>query len=155
MEIYFDCRTCLTPPDGYESRLTEAVFCALDHARAQAYDELVISFTDEDEMTELNLGYKNKNEPTDVLSFPFDGPDQKNFNDNGLNIPKILGDIVICLPVAVRQAESYGHSVMRELAFLTVHGVLHLLGRLHDSEEDETAMRQAQTEILLKAGFAV
>jgi len=98
-------------------------------------NEINLSFVSGKEIMELNLTYRNKNEVTDVLSFP----------------PS--GDIVICTEVAIIQAEKYGHSNEREFAFLAVHGLLHLLGYDHKTPEDEAMMIQKQEEILTVAGM--
>ena len=79
---------------------------------------------------------------TDVLTFPaWEGEDP-------LSADGYLGDIMICYDRAVEQAETYGHSLLRELSFLAVHGVLHLLGYDHMTEADERVMREKQTTIL-------
>ena len=84
--------------------------------------------------------YRGKDQPTDVLSFPQD--------DNLL-----LGDIIISLETAQRQAEEYNHSFAREVGFLTVHGMLHLLGYDHYGEEERVIMRKKEEEILVELGL--
>jgi len=103
--------------------------------------EVSISFIDANEMRELNQDYRGINEPTDVLSFPV--PDYLTMGPLVL-----LGDILICMDVAKAQAEEYGHSLERELAFLTVHGILHLLGFDHETQESESEMFALQDKIL-------
>ncbi len=96
----------------------------------------------EDEIQRLNRDYRDKDSVTDVLSFPaWEGEEL-------IAPPGFLGDIMICLPRAKEQAETYGHSLMRELCFLTVHGMLHLLGYDHMNEEDETEMREKQRAVM-------
>ncbi|MCL2360960.1 MAG: rRNA maturation RNase YbeY [Defluviitaleaceae bacterium] len=108
--------------------------------------EVSISIMDMEEIQVLNRDYRGKNTPTDVLSFPVD--------ENLAMGPEVsLGDIVICIDVAQRQAEEYGHSIERELAFLVVHGMLHLHGYAHETTEDEAEMMAAQDEILMKHGL--
>jgi len=111
----------------------------LHHIKNKSNIELNISFVTLTEMQELNHQYRSKNEPTDVLSFTSDGEN--------------LGDIIICLDVAKNQAKEYGHSMERELAFLTAHGFLHLLGYDHLNPSDEADMIQAQKEILDYVGI--
>jgi probable rRNA maturation factor len=103
-------------------------------------------------MQELNRHYRNKDKPTDVLSFPF--TDGKKYEINPESGRIVLGDIVISVETALRQAEMYSHSPGREIAFLTVHGMLHLLGYDHEqSQRDETVMFKKQNFILERIGL--
>jgi len=106
-----------------------------------ANDKNCVSLTlvTSEEITQLNKEYRGKDSPTDVLSFPMDGVN--------------LGDIVICLEVAENQAREYGHSLERELAFLTAHGFLHLIGYDHENQEAEKEMIAAQKEMLAWVGI--
>jgi len=103
--------------------------------------EVSISVISADEIQQLNHEYRGKDEATDVLSFPV---------SEGLAMCDVvsLGDIAICMDIAKAQAEEYGHSLERELAFLVVHGMLHLLGYDHEIAEDETEMLGTQEQIL-------
>ncbi|MFN8672104.1 MAG: rRNA maturation RNase YbeY [Candidatus Sericytochromatia bacterium] len=103
--------------------------------------EVSITFVDNEEIKDLNREYRNKDYATDVLSFPFE-------NEFNLPINNILGDIIISLEKAKEQAEEYGHSFNRELGFLIVHGVLHLLGYDHETKEQEEEMFSLQKKIL-------
>lgn len=96
--------------------------------------EISLSFCDEAEIQKLNNEYRSKDAVTDVLSFEAEDP--------------LLGDIVICMRRALEQAFSYNHSLQRELAFLFVHGLLHLLGYDHQNDQDEKAMFELQEKIL-------
>lgn len=110
--------------------------------------EVSVTLTDNKNIHEMNLTYRNVDRPTDVLSFPtFDNiPDGEGYYP--------LGDIVLSLERAREQAEEYGHSFERETAFLCVHSVLHLLGYDHElSPEDEKEMFGRQEEILKKMGL--
>ena len=110
--------------------------------------ELSISIVTTTEMADANLKFRNKTGPTDVLSFPAISP-----ASGATHRPHILGDIVICLSVAIDQATSYGHSLERELAFLTAHGFLHLIGYDHETSADEEKMIAAQKKILEWTGI--
>ena len=99
-------------------------------------------FTDDETIKQLNSRYRGVDSATDVLSFPSGEED-------------FLGDIAISVPRARQQAEEYGHPLPREIAFLTVHGMLHLMGYDHIEPADEEKMRARQREILNKAGFEV
>lgn len=105
--------------------------------------EASIIITDNQEIRKINKEYRNIDKETDVISFALE--DDETF----INIPvRILGDIYISIDKAKLQAEEYGHSLKRELAFLTVHGMLHLLGFDHMNKEDEKVMFKKQDEIL-------
>lgn len=104
--------------------------------------ELSVVLTTDEEVHELNRTYRGIDRTTDVLSFP-----QHEGEDSDLTDP-LLGDVVISMDAVDRQALEYGHSRERELAFLTVHGILHLLGWDHEIPEDEERM-MAKTESIL------
>ncbi len=101
---------------------------------------------DDEEIHELNRQYRDIDRPTDVLSFPM-------YDDEGNLDPDELGDIVISLQRAKLQAEEYGHSIERELAFLTAHSMLHLFGYDHIEEDEQKEMFAKQEEILKKLGL--
>lgn len=102
-----------------------------------------ITFVSDEKIWELNKTYRNVDRPTDVISFAFeDNPDEFALST------RVLGDIFISIPRMQEQAVSYGHSEKRELSFLTVHGLLHLLGYDHMTKEDEQKMFSLQEEIL-------
>ncbi|OLA55989.1 MAG: rRNA maturation RNase YbeY [Firmicutes bacterium CAG:272_52_7] len=127
-----------------------AVLAVLDFEDFGRRAEGSVTFTDNEGIHALNREYRNVDRPTDVLSFPLsDGEDYDTDGDAVL-----LGDIVISLERAQTQAEEYGHSFEREVAFLTVHSMLHLLGYDHEtSPEDERDMFARQDEILISAGM--
>lgn len=106
-----------------------------------------VSFVDNTFIHSLNKDYRGIDRPTDVISFAFlDGEDRETImNSNGV---VCLGDIYISLDKANEQAMEYGHSERRELKFLFLHGLLHLLGYDHMNEEDEKVMFGLQNEIL-------
>jgi len=104
--------------------------------------------TDAEEIQRLNAGYRNIDRVTDVLTFPAWEGDAILCPPDGY-----LGDIAICFERAHEQALEYGHSLERELAFLAVHGALHLLGYDHMQPDDEKAMLARQDEILNELGY--
>ncbi|MDT3995545.1 rRNA maturation RNase YbeY [Mammaliicoccus sp. H-M34] len=112
--------------------------------------ELSISFVDEEEIQAINRDYRDKDKVTDVISFSLEEDEPE---IEGLDIPRVLGDIIICLEVAKEQADSYNHSLSRELGFLALHGFLHLLGYDHMTEVDEKEMFSRQDEILDEFGL--
>jgi probable rRNA maturation factor len=110
--------------------------------------EVSVLLVDNGYIKELNLIYRNKNVPTDVLSFAMneladDEPEYDNTEEVNL-----LGDIVISLEQALAQSQDYGHSLARELGYLTVHGMLHLLGYDHETEEEAKGMRHLEEKIM-------
>ncbi|HOJ77570.1 MAG TPA: rRNA maturation RNase YbeY [Bacillota bacterium] len=110
--------------------------------------EVSLILVDDDYIHELNLEYRNQDRPTDVLSFAMqEHVETLNFQEQ-TPIPELLGDIYISVERAVEQAENFGHSVERELGYLAVHGLMHLLGHDHQDEEDTAAMRAAEEEIM-------
>ena len=108
--------------------------------------EISVSFVDNDEIRQLNKQHRNIDAATDVLSFPLGENGVYDHNDTGA---AMLGDIVISMPKAVEQAELYGHSLQREVGYLTAHSMFHLLGydhvnggveAVHMREKEETVM---------------
>lgn len=107
--------------------------------------ELCIVIIDKEEMILLNQQYRNKKDATNVLSFPAKIP-----SDLALNI---LGDIVICAPVVVEEAEQQHKHRLHHWAHLTIHGTLHLLGYDHETEEEAVIMEKLEIEMMKKLGY--
>ncbi len=120
----------------------EAVLATLN-AHNLVNCEVSVLLTDDSRMTELNHQYRRINAPTDVLAFAMHEGE-----DNVMVPPNMLGDIVISLETAEQQATTEKHSLEKEVAFLTVHGVLHLLGYDHQTQEEATVMFEKQETIL-------
>ncbi|MBQ2914530.1 MAG: rRNA maturation RNase YbeY [Clostridia bacterium] len=155
MKIYFDNVGLFTKP--FIKRVLER---ALKHLNQPSeLLEMSLSIVSPEQIQELNKSFREVDKVTDVLSFPTcDNPtrgaitvvcEDVNPETDLVNI----GDIVICLERAKEQAKEYGHSLKRELAFLSLHGLLHLLGYDHIEEEDEKQMIALQKEILDQAGI--
>lgn len=106
-----------------------------------------IIIVDEEKIQEINREYRNKDSVTDVISFALE--DDNTFIKTDF---RVLGDIYICIEKARLQALEYGHSFLRELSFLTIHGLLHLLGYDHMEKEDEKIMFELQERILSEYG---
>jgi probable rRNA maturation factor len=121
--------------------------------------EVGLLFVDNEAIRELNAEYRNLDKPTDVLSFAIQESHedelQITFDDeiDAQSIPNLYGDIVISLERAQEQAEDYGHSLLREICFLYVHGFLHLLGYDHLDADDGRQMLERQQQILEKVGI--
>lgn len=111
--------------------------------------EVSVTFVDNLLIKDLNRTYRGIDQSTDVLSFAFD-EEAEGCKTTSINDPQIhvLGDIIISLEKAQQQGEEYGHGFTRELAFLSVHGMLHLLGYDHQEEHDSRQMRKLEEEIL-------
>ncbi|WP_226646740.1 rRNA maturation RNase YbeY [Mesobacillus subterraneus] len=121
---------------------------AAEKENVQEGSELSVTFVSNDRIQEINREYRDKDRPTDVISFALEEMGEGELEIVGVDIPRILGDIIISIPKAREQAEEYNHSFMRELGFLAVHGLLHLLGYDHMNEQDERQMFDRQKEIL-------
>ncbi len=143
--------------DLYEIRpamkaiIRRAIFTTLVYENFNKDVEVSVTFTDNEKIKELNTNYRNKNTATDVLSFPmYDDLDHTNSTCG--NLP--LGDIVISLERAKKQAFDFFHSIYHELAFLSIHSTLHLLGYDHEtSQKDEEEMFNKQRKIMEIIGF--
>jgi len=103
--------------------------------------EISLSFVDNDEIRDLNRLYRGIDRETDVLSFPMEEGEAVFYGN-------MLGDIVISLEKALEQSIEYGHSLLREIVYLTVHSMLHLLGYDHMIEEDKILMRNKEKEVM-------
>jgi probable rRNA maturation factor len=112
---------------------------------------LTLTLVDDDEIRAINREHRRIDHPTDVLSFPLiDGTDGFALPPGA---PRELGDVVVSYPRAVAQAQEYGHSVERELAYLVVHGVLHILGHDHEVASEQAVMREREEAALAVVGL--
>lgn len=112
---------------------------------------LSLSFVTEEEIRELNREHRDTDRVTDVLSFPMFESAEEIPQIPGMEVP--LGDVVICREKIRQQAEEYGHSETRELVYLFVHSVLHLLGYDHMEEEEKAQMRQREEAVMEQLGI--
>ena len=123
-----------------------------DYLKLPNDTEMSVTFMDNQAIQMINFEYRNKDVPTDVISFALEeeGEDELPilFEDEGIYFPRNLGDIMISIEKAQEQAKEYGHSSERELGFLAVHGFLHLNGYDHMNQADEKEMFDLQKEIL-------
>lgn len=116
--------------------------------------QVSVTFVDDARIHALNLEYRSKDRPTDVLSFPLlEGADLAERVPE--DMPRMLGDIVVSVETAARQAAEFGHSLERELGFLLVHGLLHLLGEDHETPEQDAKMRDRQRALLEAWGLSL
>ncbi len=141
-------------PKDYRTLIRKACNTTLKYEGFIDKAEINVTLVNDAEIKELNCEFRDIDNSTDVLSFPLgeDGVYDYNPETDAL----MLGDIVISLEHAVMQAELYSHSLEREMAFLTVHSMLHLLGYDHvNNENEEKEMFARQEEILIKMGLGV
>lgn len=157
MTIYIEEETKVTLDFDYKAVAESVVNQAIEHLEFPYEAEVSITITDEAGIAAINSQFRNISAPTDVLSFPMIDYEQAGDfahiedNDDYFNPETgeaMLGDIVLCLPRIFSQAEEYGHSVLREYAFLIAHSMLHLFGYDHMTESDAAAMEAKQREIL-------
>ena len=147
----------------YQEVIRDIVLASLDYEKCPYEAEVNIILTDEIEICRLNRDYRQIDRPTDVLSFPmleFEQPSdfshaEEDYADcfNPETGELMLGDIILSVDKIREQAESYGHSQTRELAFLVAHSMLHLCGYDHMEEGEREEMEERQREILLSKGY--
>ena len=156
LTVYF-----LNDQEKFEIRYSQKILIRRAIEAALAYEgyrndaEVSVTFTDNEGIKKINSEFRGIDAPTDVLSFPLTeyGQSEEALADE---LEGSLGDIVLSLERAKEQADEFGHSFEREVAFLTVHSTLHLLGYDHvNGEEEELDMRRRQREILENMGLDV
>lgn len=139
-------------PSGLRILIRRSCHAVLEAEHFEGSAEISVTFVDNAEIQRLNKQYREKDMPTDVLSFPL-GQDGK-YDVNQETGAFMLGDIVLSMERAVEQAELYGHTLQREVAFLTVHSMFHLLGYDHEAGGLEAVrMREKEEAALIKLGL--
>ena len=149
--------------DEYTSIIENVINEAVDYVGCEYECEVDVTLVDNETIHELNMAERGIDSPTDVLSFPMldfevpgdlglveDSPEDYFDPDTG---ELLLGDIVISVERAAAQAEEYGHSLKREIAFLVAHSMLHLFGYDHMNDEERRTMEEMQEEILKRKGY--
>lgn len=136
--------------DDLEGLMTRAATMAVEGEELDPEPVVVsVTFVEPEEIRELNGQYRGKDAVTDVLSFPqFD--DWDDLPEEG---EIVLGDVVICMDQAARQAEEFGHSLEREVLYLFVHSIYHLLGYDHMEEDEKREMRQKEEDVMARLGL--
>lgn len=139
--------------EALEADLTKAMNVVAELEALSPQTEVDITLVDDAAIHELNRTYRGIDRPTDVLSFALDeGEEEPEVDDD--EIEHLLGDVIISAPTAVRQGEEYGHGLEREMTYLAVHGMLHLLGYDHMEEKDKLIMRKREEEVLRRLDLA-
>ncbi|MBD2869487.1 rRNA maturation RNase YbeY [Paenibacillus arenilitoris] len=148
-------------PDSWIAKLEQLLRLAAE-AEGITDGEVSLTFTDDEEIHQLNRDYRGIDRPTDVLSFAMqeDGTEELDIifevdsEDEKDPISGMLGDIIISVETAAAQSEEYGHSLEREIGFLFVHGFLHLIGYDHQDDASEAVMTAKQEAVLQEAGLS-
>ncbi len=139
-------------PTGIRLLIRRCCHAVLVEEGFQEPAEVSVSFIDNEQIRQLNREFRGKDAPTDVLSFPLG--ENGNYDRNEDTGALMLGDIVISMPKAMEQAEAFGHSLRREVGFLTVHSMLHLLGYDHENGGMESVrMREKEEGVLSELGL--
>ena len=141
-EIDYDNRSGETLPEDVTQDVQRALEAALSEFSFEAGYQVSVSFVDEAEICALNRDYRSRDAVTDVLSFPMEDTDPRGV--------ALLGDVVICVSQARRQAEEFGHTLQREICYLSVHSALHLMGYDHEQDSEKSEMRLLEKEIMAK-----
>lgn len=161
IEISYESEKKLDIP--YEEIVNKMVVSALDFENCPYEAEVSVTFVDDEEIRKINSEYRGIDKSTDVLSFPFNEFEiPGNFDDIEESVDAfnpetgelLLGDIILSTDHIVEQAIEYGHSETRELAFLVVHSMLHLMGYDHMADEDRAVMEERQRKILELEGIS-
>lgn len=154
MKIYIEYsneQDKMNPPEDFLKLVEDCARAALGEEQIEDDAEVSVTLVDNEKIRELNREYREIDRETDVLSFPLG--DENGFEVNPDTDAILLGDIVISLEKAKSQAEEYGHSFGREVAFLVTHSLFHLLGYDHMTEEEEKEMFAKQEAVLQKLGI--
>jgi len=139
-------------PTGVRMLIRRCCHAVLELEKFEGSAEVSVSFVDNEQIHKLNKEYRDIDKPTDVLSFPLgeNGKYDKNPDTDAF----MLGDIVISVEKAIEQAEEYGHTLQREIGYLTVHSMLHLMGYDHvDGGVEAVRMREKEENVLTNLGL--
>ncbi len=141
----------LSPPEDMEKLIEQCTAAALAEENIEDGAEVSVTLVDNARIREMNAEFREIDRETDVLSFPLG--DEDGFEVDPDTDAILLGDIVISLEKANAQAEEYGHSFRREVAFLITHSLFHLLGYDHMTEDEEKEMFAKQEKVLQQLGI--
>ena len=162
MTIQIECECKDLPEFDYKTLIEKVIIASLDEEGCPYEAEVNVVLTDNEEIHRVNKEFRDIDRPTDVLSFPmveYEVPGEFDFLEEEYDCfhPEsgelLLGDIMISVERAREQAEEYGHSLEREMAFLTAHSMLHLCGYDHMEEEERKIMEEKQRLILDNLGI--
>ncbi len=149
LNLEIDNRSGVELDTSVYEKVEEYIIITLQQENVLVPCEISFSLVIPEEIQELNAEYRNIDKETDVLSFPMlEFPEDEDMLTYETGIPVMLGDIVISTKRAAEQAEAYGHSLEREICYLSVHSVLHLLGYDHMEEDEKRVMRAREKAIM-------
>lgn len=131
-----------------EELIRKVIECVLKEEKIKKNLDVYVTLTNNETIRKINAEHRNIDKATDVLSFPMFNREEIPLLKKEDNSEDILGDIIVSIERVREQAEEYGHSFERELAYLVTHGMLHLLGYDHMIEEEKIVMRKREEEIL-------
>ena len=139
-------------PTGMRMLIRRACIAVLRNESFKGSAEVSVTFVDNEEIKKLNSEFRNKDSETDVLSFPLGENGEYDLNlETGA---KLLGDVVISMEKAEEQSDQFEHSLEREVCYLTVHSMLHLLGYDHMNPEEKRVMRVKEESVMTQIGLA-
>ncbi len=162
MTVHFECDEGFERGAEYEVLISKVIEASLDYEKCPYEAEINVVLTGNEEIHQVNKEFRNIDKATDVLSFPmidyespadFDSLEEYMEYFNPETGELLLGDIMISIEQAKKQAKEYNHSLERELAFLTAHSMLHLCGYDHMEDSERVVMEQKQEEILQLLGI--
>lgn len=163
MNIFIENETGSDLPENYESIVKDVILASLDFLNCPYECDVEVLFVDNAGIAEINKEFRDIDNPTDVLSFPmieYDVPGDFSIIEEALDEyldldtgNLVLGNIILNVDRIVSQAEEYGHTKRRELAFLTAHSMLHLAGYDHMEDDERIEMERLQEEILNLKGY--
>lgn len=149
MQVFInDEQDSICIPDEINGIIEDIVEKILQDELSKSNYEVSITYVDDERIRELNAIYRDKDKSTDVLSFPMLEVEELGQESDLGDGEILLGDIVISLETAKRQAEEYGHGLKREICYLVIHSMYHLLGYDHMNEEEKHEMREKEKSIV-------
>ena len=149
--VITDSQKKIRIPTGLRMLIRRACTAVLRNEDFKGSAEVSVTFVDNEEIRRLNARFRDKDSETDVLSFPLGENGEYDINhDTGA---KLLGDVVISMEKAAEQARTFGHSFEREVCYLTVHSMLHLLGYDHMEPEEKRVMRVKEESVMTQLGL--
>ena len=162
MTIYIENESDIKLNIPYRKIIEDSINLSLDFEKVPYECEISVTIVDDDRIHEINKEFREIDRSTDVLSFPLNefekAADWQNFDEDKASFnydtgELMLGDIILSAEHIIKQANEYGHTRKRELAFLVIHSILHLLGYDHITKEDEEKMFSRQRQILDLGGY--
>lgn len=152
MTILFDYQSQTKLHIAYKKIVADMVEAVCDYVACPYECEVSVSFVDNNEIKKYNKEFRGINKATDVLSFPLnEAGEMTEFNPESNEL--MLGDIVLSVDKIISQAQEYGHTKTRELAFLTCHSMLHLFGYDHEEDDERIEMEDIQRKLLDNRGY--